>query len=62
MLLDNFCVFISVKIYRTPAPPYPSQLALTGQESVKPTKVADDLLPGHPNNHFGQCLNSTHHC
>lgn len=43
------------------AHPYPSQLALACQEAVKPTKVADNLLQGLPNNQFGQSLNSTHH-
>lgn len=55
LLITSLCLFQK-------ASPYPSQLALTGQESVKSTKVADDLLPGHPNHQFGQCLNGTHHC
>lgn len=40
---------------------YPSHLAITGQEAVKSTEVAHDLLQGFPNNQSCQCLHSTHH-
>lgn len=40
---------------------YPSHLAITGQEAVKSTEVAQDLLQGFPNNQSCQCLHSTHH-
>lgn len=41
---------------------YPSHLAITGQEAVKSTEVAHNLLQGLPNNQAYQGLHSPHHC
>ena len=41
---------------------YPSHLAIAGQEAVKSTEVAHDVLQGFPDNQTCQGPHSTHHC
>ncbi len=41
---------------------HPSHLAIAGQEAVKSTEVAHNLLQGFPNNQSCQGLHSPHHC
>lgn len=41
---------------------YPSHLPITGQEAVKATEVAHNLLQGLPDDQCWQGLYSSHHC
>lgn len=41
---------------------YPSHLPITGQEAVKATEVAHNLLQGFPDDQCWQGLYSSHHC